>query len=241
MRAPRLFSEIKLSPGEHVLGAEAAGYLTRSLRLGPGDPLRVFDGSGGEYDARLLSSTRHELRIDVGEFHANENESPLQVTLVQGLASMEKMDLIVQKATELGVARLTPVSMARSQGKSLSRRAEKRLARWEKIAISAACQCGRNRLPVIDPPTSLEAWLASPPAASGVLALDPSATRGWPPKLAPHISLVVGPEGGLDEAELAALKAAGAHAIQLGPRILRTETAGLAALAACQARYGDMG
>lgn len=240
MRLSRLYSRIALSPGPLQLDDDASDYLLKVLRLRPGDSLRIFDGTGGEYAAMLVECTRRSSIVDVQTFIETDKESPLKITLVQGLAALEKLDLVVQKATELGAARITPVAMARSQGRNLARRAMARMQRWENIAISAASQCGRAELPTIDQPMSLTDWLASGPATP-ILTLDPGARSEWPKKLKTAATLVVGPEGGMDKGELQQLDAAGARRVALGPRVLRTETAGLAALAACQIRYGDMG
>jgi 16S rRNA (uracil1498-N3)-methyltransferase len=175
--------------------------------------------------------------------HALGNESPLQLTLAQGVARGEKMDLIVQKATELGVVRIVPLLTERSEVKLDAARAEKRLAHWRAVAASACEQSGRARLPEIAPTQPLASWLAGLAGdhSSLRLALLPEAARSSRDLrfAAAGVLLVVGPEGGLGERDIEALTTAGFDGLRLGPRILRTETAGLAALAALQALHGD--
>jgi 16S rRNA (uracil1498-N3)-methyltransferase len=244
MRIPRIYVPQTLRPGREVeLPIQAGEHLARVLRLDRGHPLRLFNGTGDEYAAELASLAKRSVTARVLESAAAEDrESPLRITLAQGIARGEKMDWILQKATELGVAAIVPVVTDRTEVKLDAERAERRVAHWEAVVASACEQCGRSRLPEISEPMKLGDWAASLDDAAGLrLALDPNgdrAPRDLPASL--RATLAVGPEGGLSDHDLATLKAAGFHGLRLGPRILRTETAGLAALAAMQALLGDL-
>jgi 16S rRNA (uracil1498-N3)-methyltransferase len=244
MPLPRLFSTERLQPHATVsLDGERAHYAGRVLRLRAGDELIVFDGSGGEYGARIDQVTKREMHISTGSHVAREAESALQLHLVQALAKGEKMDFVVQKATELGAVRISPVHTDHSVVKLAGERAAKRRDHWQKVAQSACEQCGRNRVPIVDAPQSLLNWMGDnaaselprfmlqPGASDSLAALRPNG---------PGVILLVGPEGGFSEAEYARAAAAGLQAVRLGPRILRTETAAIAALSAAQAAWGDL-
>lgn len=243
MRAIRIHVDQPLASGaEMALPTQAGEHVARVLRLAAGDPLTLFNGDGADYAATIRSVGKREVVVQVLERQPVQRESPLRLTLAQGVARGEKMDLIVQKATELGVARIVPLLTERAEVKLDAVRAEKRLAHWRAVAASACEQCGRACLPEILPALPLPAWLAGL-ADDGALrlALLPeaeSSLRELRPGGAGAL-LVVGPEGGLGERDVAALHDAGFHGLRLGPRILRTETAGLAALAALQALHGD--
>jgi 16S rRNA (uracil1498-N3)-methyltransferase len=212
----------------------------RVLRMRVGDELALFHGQGGEYHARVTEIGREKVAVSIAAFDPVEREAPLSITLMQGIAHGERMDVIIQKATELGVARIVPVACERSVTRLDRDRAEKRVAHWCKIAIAGCEQCGRNRLPEISAALALEAAVAQPPA--GVrLMLSPRASeslRSLAPLDAP-VSVLVGPEGGLSDAEEQAAIATGFQPIRLGPRVLRTETAGPALIAGLLARWGD--
>lgn len=243
MRMTRLYVEAPLCPGPEVeLPAGAAAHAVRVLRLRPGDPVTLFNGDGREYAARLVEVGRRA-RAVIDSVGAPARESPLRITLLQAIARGEKMDWIVQKATELGVARITPVSTARSGVRLDAARADKRREHWHAVAIAACEQCGRNVVPVIDAPVELAAWPREADAgdrgARWMLRPD-AGTRPRDLRLAPgRPTLAIGPEGGFDEADTTVLAAQGFRGLALGPRVLRTETAGIAALAALQALYGD--
>lgn len=230
--------------GELDLPAQAGEHLARVLRLGEGAPVVLFNGDGGDYAAILVHVGKRVVRARIEGMQAVSNESPLALTLAQGVARGEKMDLIVQKATELGVARIVPLLTERSEVRLDPARAEKRLMHWRAVAASACEQSGRARLPQILPAQPLDGWLAELPRGGALrLALLPEGSRSLRSLVfAPAGGLlVVGPEGGLGERDVGSLHAAGFSGLALGPRILRTETAGLAALAALQAVHGDMG
>ncbi|TAN06182.1 MAG: 16S rRNA (uracil(1498)-N(3))-methyltransferase [Rhodanobacteraceae bacterium] len=245
MRDIRLFADVPLQTGlELPLPAGAAQHALRVLRLKPGDPLTLFNGDGHQYPARLLTADPRVARVRIETVESPTRESPLRLTLLQSLARGEKMDWIVQKASELGVARIVPVSTERSEVKLDAARGEKRLEHWRAIAIAACEQCGRNTLPEVEAPVTLAAWLdahAPSPSTTRWMLHPEGAIR--PRELGIDASaateLAVGPEGGFGETDLATLRAHDCRALTLGPRILRTETAGIAALAALQALYGD--
>lgn len=247
MRSPRIFVDGPLAAGQQTeLPAAASQHLLAVLRLRVGAPLVVFDGRGGEHPARLVEAGRGRARIEVGEHRAVERESPLTMTLLQGLARGERMDTVVQKATELGVARIVPVAAARSVVQLADARAGKRVAHWQAVAVAACEQCGRNRVPEITAPMDLvEACrLAAAEATTRLWALDAEGgvpLAAAPPSRGDRVALLVGPEGGLAEDELETAALIGFKRLRLGPRVLRTETAGPAALAALQALAGDFG
>lgn len=244
MRLIRLFADAPLRTGDELaLPATAAAHAIRVLRLRPGDPVTLFNGDGHDYRCTLLAVDRHDARVRIEAAAASASESPLRLTLVQAIARGEKMDWIVQKATELGVERIVPVATRRSEVRLDAARAGKRAEHWRAVAIAACEQCGRGVLPRIDPPASLAAWLASAqtPDPMRRLVLSPGATTKIR-DLGPleTATLAVGPEGGFDDDDLAAMQGAGFEGLSLGPRVLRTETAGITAIAALQAHYGDL-
>ncbi len=245
MNLPRFFCPLALSAGVSVdLPESAARHAARVLRLRSGDDLTLFDGRGGEYAARIAQVERDRVRVDVLAWDARECESPLALTLVQALQAGEKMDLTVQKAVELGVGRIVPVLARRSVVRLDGARAVRRVEHWRGVAASACEQCGRNRVPEVAELQGLERWLAQPaPAGALRLMLAPGAGHTLatlaPPAAGSPIELLIGSEGGLAPEEMHAAAQAGFVAVRLGPRVLRTETAGLAALAAIHARWGD--
>ena len=244
MRTIRLHADLPLAVGaEFVLPADAAEHATRVLRLPAGAPLVLFNGDGCDYATTIAAIDKRTVRVQVTACEPLHNESPLPLLFAQGIARGDKMDLIVQKATELGVAGIVPLLTERSEVRLDAERAAKRLAHWQSVAISACEQSGRARIPRIAPIQPLAAWLGGladdgalrlallPQAGKTIGALRFSAAGGV---------LVIGPEGGLGEADTRALAQHGFHGLRLGPRILRTETAGLAALSALQACHGDL-
>jgi len=243
MRTIRIHVDQPLPVGAELpLPAQAGEHVARVLRLVAGDPLTLFNGDGCDYPATILALGKREVVVRVESKQALQNESPLSLTLAQGVARGDKMDLIVQKATELGVVRIVPLLTERSEVKLDAGRAEKRLAHWLAVAASAGEQSGRARLPEIVPALPLPLWLESLTEDGALrLALLPDATQSSRDLrfAAAGGLLAVGPEGGLGERDIRALTTAGFEGLRLGPRILRTETAGLAALAALQALHGD--
>ncbi|WP_394004041.1 16S rRNA (uracil(1498)-N(3))-methyltransferase [Luteimonas sp. WGS1318] len=243
MRVIRACVDLPLAVGTTVdLPEDAAAHLVRVLRLRDGDACVLFNGDGFDHDARLVSVGKRGASAEIVATRAVDIESPLRITLVQGIARGEKMDWILQKATELGVAALVPVSSDRSEVKLDADRAAKRHAHWRSVVVSACEQSWRSRLPDVAAPQTLAAALAALPADGARWLLDPEAADGIATMPAPAgaVVLAVGPEGGWSANDRAALVAAGFGGLRLGPRILRTETAGMAAVAALQARFGDL-
>lgn len=240
----RLFSaDGLLDDSELWLMGEQARYVSRVLRLKTDDSVILFDGSGGEFSAVIKEFTKDRVRLQVGHRRAREVESPLSIHLVQGLSRGGRMDIVVQKSTELGVRRITPVITEFSVVKLDSKKAAKRREHWLKVAQSACEQCGRNTLPEIDVPKKLDTWLESltGDATTGIM-LDPGSRECLQtmPATADAVILLVGPEGGLSVNEIQRCRNLGLKAVSMGPRILRTETAALAGMAVLQARWGDL-
>ncbi|MBX3697859.1 MAG: 16S rRNA (uracil(1498)-N(3))-methyltransferase [Dokdonella sp.] len=245
MRIPRICVFEALSNGaEILLPAQAGEHLARVLRLERGHPIVLFNGNGRDYRAEISQLAKRAVSarvLDDGE--AVSRESPLRLTLAQGVARGEKMDLILQKATELGVARIVPVAMERSVVRFAGdERADRRLAHWQAVAAAACEQCGRNRLPAIDAPMDLLAALAIAEASADLrLLLSPQGEDSLA-TAAPSagVALLVGPEGGFEEREVDAALRHGFRAVRFGPRVLRTETAAVAAITALQVLAGDL-
>lgn len=245
MRLIRIHVAAPLGPGASVaLSGAAAGHARRVLRLGPGDAVTLFNGDGADYPSRIRAFADDAVEVDVlGTAPPSAPESPVAISLVQGIARAERMDLIVQKATELGVAAIQPVVTARSVVRLDASSGGRKQAHWQAVAISACEQCGRARTPRLAAPVPLPAWLDQSAggglrlllAADAVMALTDAARN------ARAAELLVGPEGGLDDSEREAAKRAGYLPCRLGPRILRSETAAIAAIAVLQSVAGDLG
>lgn len=230
--------------GRCALGSGQAHHVARVLRLTTGDRLTLFDGQGNEYEAVIVRVTNAAVTIDIGDRRTVDRESPLAVTLAQGISSGERMDYTVQKAVELGVAVIQPLETSRSVVRLDSARARKRCAHWQSIAIAACEQCGRNRVPTIAPVTTLRDWLGqgaagATPGLRVMLTPRAQVALGELPAPPHGVSLIAGPEGGLTAEEEQDAERCGFVAARLGPRVLRTETAALAALAAMQTLWGD--
>jgi len=242
MRLTRVYVDVPLASGMRVtLQGSAAGHLTRVLRLRVGEALTVFNGAGGEYAASIEHAHAGRVAVAIGELRAIERESPLTLTLAQGVSRGERMDLVVQKATELGASGLAPVLAERSVVRLTAQQAERRLNHWRAIAIAACEQSGRNRLPAIASPVPLKDFLRTSDGSMRLL-LSPAATATLAdlPRLVSAITVLIGPEGGLAEAEQEAAVAAGFKPVRVGPRVLRTETAAIAALTLLQREFGDL-
>ena len=241
MASPRIYCDVRLGPGaQFSLPDDAANHVGRALRLRAGDSLVVFDGRGGEYDAVILRIDRGRVDVKTGAFRDADREATVEVGLVQGLPEADKMDWILQKSVELGVARIQPIVCERSVVRLSGDRAARREAHWQRVVVAACEQCGRNRVPELRPTLAFRDWAAQPSQAERWLlapgAGEPLAARARP---AGPVELLVGPEGGLSERELDIAATVGFAALSLGPRVLRAETAPLAALAAMQALWGD--
>lgn len=241
MLTPRVYCPLPLHSDTELELPDGAAQHLRVLRLRSGQGLAVFDGHGGEYPAELLALEKRRALVRLGAHQPVERESALRITLIQGVAKGERMDFAVQKAVELGAAAIQPVFTARSVVRLDGARLEKRLRHWEGVIISACEQCGRNRLPPLLPAQPLPELLRAPPPGLR-LVLDPAGARGLDavPAGEERLSLLIGPEGGLAQEELESARQAGFQGLRLGPRVLRTETAGIAALAALQSLRGDL-
>lgn len=238
----RLYCDSPLSAGAEIaLPAAAARHAVTVLRLQVGDTLNLFNGAGGEYRASLVAVNKRETRVHVAEFHATERESPLDITLALGISAGERMDYSLQKATELGVAAIAPLATERSLVKLAGERADKRLQHWQHVVIAACEQCGRNRVPAVAPVKKLYDYLATVDHNKRLLMLSADASTPLK-RVAPTaaVILLIGAEGGLAPAEYQAAQSSGFEPVNLGPRILRTETAPVAALAVLQALWGDL-
>jgi 16S rRNA (uracil1498-N3)-methyltransferase len=247
MRLTRIQVPETLSTNAQLpLPETAARHVIRVLRLAPGDALRIFDGRGGEFEARIATVMRDRVTVCLGAAVPNDSESPLRITLLQGVARGEKMDLILQKATELGVTAIRPLLTARSTVKLDTEGIAKRHAHWTGVIAAACEQSGRATLPTLAPTATLPSELMLGSAELRLLLAPEQASASLPELLEWHadaahhgIRLLIGPEGGFDDAEIAQTLAAGFLRCRLGPRVLRTETAGLAAIAALQVLAGD--
>jgi 16S rRNA (uracil1498-N3)-methyltransferase len=243
MRVPRIYTPQALSTGLSLtLESAASSHLCRVLRLHAGAALTLFDGRGGEYAAILRHADARGCVAGIGEHHAIERESVLDIELAQGISRGERMDFVIQKAVELGVNRIVPLTSARSQVRLSGARLEQRVNHWRGIVIGACEQCGRNRLAEVAVPLSLDAWLETLGMEDARFVLSPDAPLALPrqPPSTARVHLLIGPEGGLAPQECAMAGRAGFVPLRLGPRVLRTETATLAALAALQSAWGDM-
>ena len=239
----RLYLPVPLAANTLVtLDERCTRHAVQVLRLRPGASIVLFNGEGGEYPAQLEVARKGEATARVTGFSDRDTESPLDIVLVQGISKGERMDYTIQKAVELGVRRIVPVNTQRSVVNLRGERVDKRHHHWQGVAIGACEQCGRNRLPLVDRPVDLHDWLNGELQGTR-LVLSPMGSVSLQGMEVPEtpITVLIGPEGGLDPAELRATEAAGYRGLRLGPRVLRTETAALAALAALQARWGDLG
>ena len=243
-RTPRIYlPEMSTDADTIVMGEQAARHLVRVLRLRAGDAFNVFDGRGLERRARLLSAGKREATAELHEVIGNRCESPLNMTLLQGICRGERMDYVMQKATELGVSTIRPVVTARCVVRPDASRVDKRLAHWAGVTASACEQCGRAVVPAISAPVDFDKAIAEAGHEGLQLVMDP--LSGRPPgtfsTATDQVTVIVGPEGGLNQAEISAALDAGFVAASLGPRVLRTETAAVAILAVLQSLWGDLG
>ncbi len=248
---PRLLVDGLREAGQVVaLDTDQSHYVQRVLRLREGDPLQVFDGRGARWSARLAAPSpggagRNAAAITLIQAQPGPSESPLRLTLVQCISSAERMDFTIEKAVELGASAILPVASARGVVKLDDERARKRLAHWQRLVVAACMQCGRDTVPPVHAPLPLMAWLAARPRARAGWSLDPLAAQSLAASATRHAGLadadlLVGPESGLTPEEIALAGQAGLLPVSLGPRVLRTETAGLAALALLQGVLGDL-
>nr|WP_206951139.1 16S rRNA (uracil(1498)-N(3))-methyltransferase [Trinickia acidisoli] len=243
---PRFFVDSDFQSGDAVALPDEVARHVQVLRLTTGDALTLFNGRGGQYEARLVEVGRRNALAQIGAFASVEVEAPYRITLAQGIAGGDKMDWLIEKAVELGVSRVAPLATARGVVRLSAERASRRHAHWQGIVRAACEQCGRNRMPEVDPACDLYNWLEMLPRSGDPgalrLMLSPRASiafetlPGTPPSAG--VTLLIGPEGGLSPEEEDAAVAHGFTPLSLGPRVLRTETAGMAVLAALAARWG---
>lgn len=238
----RFFVDLPLPvESEITLPEDVAHHLVRVLRSEVGTRFRIFNGEGGSHGAELVEAGKKIARVQLLDFQADDKQSPLHTHLGQVMSRGERMDYAIQKATELGVTEITPLSSERCELKLRGEeRADKKMEHWRRIAISACEQCGRNRLPVIHEPQTLGAWIANT-GGNLKLVLAPAVSGGLPASTGiSSVALLIGPEGGLADHEISAAQSAGFQPWQIGPRVFRTETAPVAALAILQSVFGDL-
>jgi 16S rRNA (uracil1498-N3)-methyltransferase len=243
MRIPRLYVPGDYQPDQTLaLSTEQAHYLMPVLRLKAEHPLEVFDGQGHQARATLVPESKKQAKVALEEIFELNRESPLQTTLVQSVSKGDRMDYSLQKAVELGVSEIQPVLTEHSMVRLTPEKAQKRQQQWQAIVIHACEQCGRTIVPPVRPLKTYQAWLKDQPdEAINGLVLDPRAQHALSDLSPPQspMAFLVGPEGGLSDAEIDQAMEKGLKAIALGPRVLRTETAGVTLLAAMQTLWGD--
>ena len=238
MRLSRLYCESNLGAEALLtLGEDHAHYLGKVLRVKPGHQLVLFNGTHGEFDAEVISIGKRELQVTLGNCQ-RQPEQLLPVHIGLGLSRGERMDYAIQKATELGVTHITPLFTEFSEVRLDSDRADKRIAHWQKVAISASEQCGRCTVPEIFNPMPVKEWVSQVPRGQGFM-LDHTGTAGFTGDRPAVVYLLIGPEGGTSNDEKQLANYAGFTMVRLGPRVLRTETAPVVALTALQLRWGD--
>ena len=242
MAGPRIHVAATLvAAAELTLPEGASRHVAGALRLREGAALRLFDGEGHEADAEIVAVGRREVRVRITAVTEGGAESPLAVHLGQAISKGDRMDYAIQKATELGVAAITPLYTEHGDVRLKGEREAKKLAHWQAVAVSACEQCGRSRVPTVHPPQTLDAWLARRDETLR-LVLHPATDTTWRHTSdVARVALLVGPEGGLSPNEIGTARAADFAALTLGPRILRTETAPVAALTLLQYHFGDLG
>jgi 16S rRNA (uracil1498-N3)-methyltransferase len=243
MRIPRIYTNSPLSEGSQAeLDENAAQHVGRVLRMQPGQALKLFNGDGQDYLATITEAGKKRVEVLVGAPETNHTESPLQITLGQTLSKGDRMDYAVQKAVEMGVTCIVPLTTERCEVKLKGDREDKRLRHWQSIAVSAAEQCGRARVPEVLPIMTVEQWLEHTRDCDLRLVLHHRTERSLGAMEKPdNVALMIGPEGGLTAGEIALAEKEGFMPVALGPRVLRTETAPVAAMALCQWLWGDSG
>jgi 16S rRNA (uracil1498-N3)-methyltransferase len=243
MRLSRIYHPAPLAKdGQITLTGHAANHVSRVLRLGEGAKLTLFNGDGGDYAATIQSIGRRDVTLAVHEFQPVERESPLDITLLQGICRGQRMDWLLQKCTELGVARIQPVLSDRVVVKLSGERAEKKLEHWRGVVIGACEQSGRAKLPQISAPESLQTAITCLPEDTARLVMDPAGTDRLSPSIGRSRAVIIltGPEGGLTNGERQAAIKAGFKSLRIGPRILRTETAPIVMISILQYLFGDL-
>ena len=243
MRIPRIFTDSPLcTGGQCELDANATQHVGRVLRMTEGQSLLLFNGDGQDYNARITHANKKLVQVSVEEARPNLTESNLDILLGQALSKGDRMDYAIQKAVEMGVTGIAPLSTDRSDVKLKGDREEKRLRHWRQVAISAAEQCGRARVPELHPVMALNDWFEHTEDRDLRLVMHHRTEQTLDSMEKPtRVALMIGPEGGLSPDEIAAAEAAGFLPVTVGPRVLRTETAPVAAIALCQWLWGDFG
>ncbi|MFL1455104.1 16S rRNA (uracil(1498)-N(3))-methyltransferase [Marinobacter sp. GN3S48] len=243
MRVPRIYTRSSLSEGgTTALDENAAQHVGRVLRMQPGQELLLFNGDGNDYPATITSASKKQVEVQVGAPAANATESSLDIVLGQTLSKGDRMDYAVQKAVEMGVSRIVPLTTERCDVKLKGDREEKRLRHWQSVAISAAEQCGRARVPEILPVMTLAEWFEHTADCNLRLVLHHRTEQSLDSMNKPaRVALMIGPEGGLSPEEITAAENSGFLPVAIGPRVLRTETAPVAAITLCQWLWGDIG
>lgn len=241
MRIPRIFHPEPLQAGTQVtLSDDASHHVGRVLRMQVGQALELFTGDDHRFEAVIQAVSKKSVTVDVIQAHYDARESPLEIHLVQGISKGDRMDFVLQKSVELGVTSITPVFTERCNVKLSGERLEKKQDQWQKIVLGACEQSGRNTVPTVHPACTLAQWLTKPRAGQ-TLILDPHAnTRFRTIQPAATYTLLIGPEGGFSDAEVRLLAEHQCTGVALGPRVLRTETAALAAITALQSHFGDL-
>ncbi|KFZ30380.1 16S rRNA methyltransferase [Pseudidiomarina salinarum] len=243
MRIPRIYHPASdLTPGSSVsLSEEAASHVGRVLRMEADQQLELFNGDGYNYQARITSSSKRAVEVIIEEKQPNPSESPVAVHLGQGISRGDRMDFVLQKSVELGVTDITPLFTERCGVKLTGERLEKKQQQWQKIVIAACEQSGRSQVPVVHKPVVMAAWF-SDLAPALRLTLDPYADKPLREQqlTQQRVQLLIGPEGGFSDTEIALAAEHGFLPVRLGPRVLRTETAALAALTVIQYQFGDL-
>lgn len=242
MRISRIYINNGLKEGvETGLTGETAHYAINVLRMQNGQQLVVFNGKGGQYSAEIINIKKGKVEIKVREYQPDERESSLDITLVQGISRSQRMDYAIQKSVELGVARIVPVITEFCSMQLNTKHNEKKYNHWRKIIINACEQCGRNRLPVLDNVIEFANWLNLDTNRLKIILHPDKGTRiADINSRVDNITILTGPEGGFSQNEFEQALKSGYQPVKLGPRILRTETASIAAISACQAMWGDL-
>lgn len=242
MRCPRIYTASPLAAGTHaVLSEQAAHHVAKVLRMQPGESLTLFNGDGCDYFGNIATVDKRQVSIAIERAAAVERESPLAIHLGIAISKGERMDLVIQKATELGVSAITPLQSERVEVRLKGEREEKKLDHWRGVTIAACEQCGRAKLPDLHEITPLDTWLRGVDAERKFVLHHRSSEPLAATEAPRSVALLIGPEGGLSEAEIASAERAGFAPLRLGPRVLRTETAPLAALSVLQFVWGDLG
>lgn len=241
MQIPRIYFNGELGTQKTItLGETASGHLVRVLRCKPGDPLVVFNGKGGEYSARIENIEKKAVSVEIENYSERTTESPLQIHLGQGISRGERMDFVIQKSVELGVHKITPLFTERCGVKISAERLSKRIQHWQSVAISACEQSGRCLVPHIMPPKTPSAWMSEPHETGFVCDTDANQrVKDYPPPVG-AVSLLIGSEGGLTPKEIVMAQEENFQPLSLGPRILRTETATVVAIALIQSQWADL-